>query len=51
MEDGSSLSALDKIKGKVRENAMDWAMRTSTTGEDPTAVTARAALYAAAPNV
>ena len=49
---GSSLAATKKLTdaerraGIVRENSMDWAMRTAVPGEDALAILARAQLYA-----
>jgi hypothetical protein len=40
----SVLNKAERTLGKVRENAMHWAMQTSTIGEDAMAILARAQL-------
>lgn len=42
----SALTDVELRGGRARQNAMDWAMQTAKTGEDPVAILARAELYA-----
>ena len=39
------MKAAERRVGRVRVCAMDWAMRTAASGEDPMAILARAQLY------